>query len=116
MTWVTAEVLVLSDWRHGKRAGSEESKEALRGHISMGWLEEEFTDVWGWGENKSKQGLLQSAGPPITKCAASWLLFLPINDFLSNRKYLTTLAANKQVPSWTNYLKRMFLEKGKYDS
>ena len=33
-----------------------------------------------------------------------------------NRKHLTTLAANKQVPSWTNYLEQMFPEKGKYDS
>lgn len=44
------------------------------------------------------------------------VLLLVLHHFLSNRKYLTTLAANKQVPSWTNYLEQMFPEKGKYDS
>lgn len=59
----------------------------------MGWLEEEFTDVWGWeggaGENTSKQGLLQSVGLPIPHAAATWLLSLPLNHFLSDRKHLT---------------------------
>lgn len=41
------------------------------------------------GENKSKQGLLHSADLPIPNGAATWLLFLPLSHFLSNRKYLT---------------------------
>lgn len=44
----------LEAWERAGPVSLRKSKGASRGYISMGWLEKEFTDVWGleWGRKQ----------------------------------------------------------------
>lgn len=51
MTGVTAGAFCVARLEAGgQQAGQNLNKGALRGHTCMGWPEEGFTGVWGWGE------------------------------------------------------------------
>lgn len=66
----------------------------------MGWLEEGFIGVWGWGEGAGGG----ESSRFIYFQILSFLVFVFIFELLLNRKYLIILVVKKQLYFWINYL------------
>lgn len=91
----TAGLPVFDDWRQEEQdSESEWNTGALTGHFSMGWLEEEFLGVWGWGGCESS---CCSVSKPTLPCCYSAFVSTLEPGFLSNRKHLTMLAIANRV-------------------